>query len=190
MWKKLFKRKKMIDADKLEKIKEYLSGFSKYQWITTERAGTVTEFFNLAIEHDGQLMVEFVDGSRCNYNLLNECLIKAHSEEELPIDSFSTTQIHPEMKTNVSHAAVVKNHQPENPIHALLKKQKPNEVDIQLTITMNIPSVELYNVICGSFDNANEEIVNYVVSGLDISIIKDSVKSAIESFYSKQVFAR
>lgn len=187
MWfKNLFKKKKknMISAEKIESLKEHLSKFSKYQWLKTERAGTITEFMNIAIETDGSVMVEFADGSRCKYELLNEFLLKTNNDHEL-LDVEAPVPA-AEKQTNISNVQVRNAPKaPDNPIHTLLKKQKPNNVSIDITMDLNIPSAELYGVICQSFENAEEEIVNYIVSGLDIEMIKDSVKEAIKKYYAQ-----
>lgn len=176
----------MIAADKIESLKEHLAGFAKYQWLKTERAGTITEFLNVAIEQDGAMWVEFMDGSRIKYELLNEFLLKTNNESELLDVEAPITKNQADPKTNISNVAVrTAPKAPDNPIHALLKKQKPNAVNIDITLELNIPSAELYNVICQSFENADEEIVNYIVSGLDIETIKTSVKEAIKKYYSE-----
>ena len=178
----------MISADKIESLKEYLSKFSKYQWLKTERAGTITEFFNVSIAQDGAVMVEFVDGSQIKYELLDQYMLKTNNEAELldvetPIAKIEKAAS--QEGTNISNVSVRNTPKaPDNPIHTLLKKQKPNPVNIDITIELNIPSAELYNVICQSFENADEEIVNYIVSGLDINTIKDSVKDAIKKYYN------
>jgi hypothetical protein len=187
MWfKNLFKKKKMISSEKIEELKEKLSSYSKYQWLKSERAGTITEFLNVAVEQDGAIWVEFMDGSRIKYELLNEYLLKTNNENELLDVEAPIPRITDEQKTNVSNVSVrTAPKVSDNPIHTLLKKQKPNPVNIDITIEMNIPSAELYNVICQSFENADEEIVNYIVSGLDIDTIKNSVKDAIKKYYSE-----
>lgn len=178
----------MIASEKIEELKEYLSGYSKYQWLKSERAGNITEFLNVAIEQDGSVMVEFMDGSRCKYELLNEFLLKTNNERELldveaPANNNNNNNSDTQ-KTKVGNASIRNGPvAPDNPIHTLLKKQKPNLVNVDISIEMNIPSSELYNVICQSFDNADEEIVNYIVSGLDIETIKTSVKAAIQQYY-------
>ena len=158
----------MIASERIEELKEHLSGYSKYQWLKTERAGTITEFLNVAIEQDGSVMVEFMDGSRCKYELLNEFLLKTNNDRELLDVEAPVNLNNSETKSKVGNASIRNGPAiQDNPIHTLLKKQKPNPVNVDITIQMNIPSAELYNVICQSFDNADEEIVNYIVSGLD-----------------------
>lgn len=184
-FKNLFKSKKMIAADKIEELKDRLSGYAKYQWLKTERAGQITEFLNVAIEQDGSVMVEFMDGSRCKYELLNEFMLKTNNAQEL-LDVENPIQNNGEQKLKVGNASIRNGPAvQDNPIHTLLKKQKPNPVNVDITLELNIPSADLYNVICQSFDNADEEIVNHIVSGLDINLIKESVKNAIINFYKK-----
>jgi hypothetical protein len=187
MWfKKLFKKKKMISSEKIEQLKEHLSSYSKYQWLKTERAGTITEFLNVSIEQDGAVWIDFMDGSRIKYELLNEYMLKTNNEHELLEVETPLTNV--EKATNVSNVAIRTAPKPvavDNPIHTLLKKQKPNPVAIDITVELNIPSAELYHVICQSFENADEEIVNYIVSGLDIDTIKNSVKDAIKKYYTE-----
>lgn len=185
----LFKKNKknMISSEKIEELKGYLSGFSKYQWLKTERAGTVTEFLNVAVEQDGALWIEFMDGSRIKYELLNEFLLKTNNPNEL-LDVETPVSALEKPLNGVGKVSVRNAPQKvvaDNPIHTLLKKQKPNPVLIDISLELNIPSAELYNVVCQSFDNADEEIVNYIVSGLDIEMIKNSVKEAIKKYYSE-----
>lgn len=168
-----------MNLNEIENIKNYLSGFTKYQWIKTERKGTITEFKDVIFEGEN-LWVDFVDGSRINYNLLDEFILKTSNEYELlELDQKDTTI--PQKINNVS----VRQAPPKevNPIHTLLSKQKSNPILMDLALEMNIPSIELYNVICQSFDNANEEVLNYIISGLDINMIKDNVKKALCVYY-------
>ena len=185
MWnpfKKLFKKNNMINSEEIERLKERLSGYAKYQWIKGEHAGNITEFCNVCVENDGMVWIEFMDGSRINQPLLDQYLIKTNNTHELLDVEKPLAQ---EAKTNVSNVAIRETPKvAENPIHTLLKRQKPNPVDIDITIELNIPSPELFSVIMSSFDNAEEETVNYIVSGLDINTIKESVKNAISKYYA------
>jgi len=184
MWnpfKKLFKKNKMINSEEIERLKERLSGYAKYQWIKGEHAGNITEFCNVCVENDGMVWIEFMDGSRINQPLLDTYLIKTNNASELldvekPIDQIAKTNI-----SNVQIREVPK--APDSPIQTLLKRQKPNMVGIDITLELNIPSAELYSVIISSFENAEEETINYIASGLDIEIIKESLKKAITDYY-------
>ena len=209
--KKFKKGKDMIESDKLEDLKQKLSSYSTYQWVKGDLAGAVTQFLNCAIEQDGTLMVEFMDGSRIGYNVLDKFMIKTNNPADLldvaggngdvpeaaddyTADSLEDSDIpktpNAKVKTNVrtKHQAAVQTKVqkvPDNPIHSLLEKQKENLVGIDMSIELNMPSPDLYRVICSSFDAADDEIINYIVGGLDIDKIKESLKESIKNYYSE-----
>lgn len=72
---------------------------------------------------------------------------------------------------------------PDSPIKALLKKQKENLIPLNLTLQVNLPPQALYDVLIDSYDNAEEEILNFAVDKVDISAIKNSIKEAIKNNY-------
>jgi hypothetical protein len=184
MWlNKLFNKKEMVveNAQRVQDIKDALSKYSKFQWIKTENQGNVVEFKDV-VESGNSIFVEFTDGSRCNYDLLDEFMLKVSGESEL-LD-FSK-DVPPDPKKNMSATASIgKKAVAVNPIHALLNKQKPNVVGIEIAMEINIPPQDLYKVICESFENSEDEIINYIVTGLDVDVIRSSVKEAIKKYYN------
>jgi hypothetical protein len=76
----------------------------------------------------------------------------------------------------------------DTPIHKLLKKQKPNWVDINISIKLNLPTKDLYTVLINSFEGAEDEIAEYVVEGVEIEDIKKALSESIKNaFYGKEV---
>jgi hypothetical protein len=73
-----------------------------------------------------------------------------------------------------------------SPIYDLLSKQKANLVDVSISIKINLPPKELYNVLTSSFDGADEEIVNYVVSSVNVEDIKSALSDSILNKYYKR----
>jgi hypothetical protein len=72
----------------------------------------------------------------------------------------------------------------ESPIYKLLKKQKPNWVNVNISLKLNLPTKSLYNVLISSFEDAETEIANYVTEGVDIEDIKEAIAESIRtSFY-------
>lgn len=183
MWiKNIFKKMVAVDnTQKIQSIKDDLAKYSKFQWIKTENQGNIVEFKDV-VESGNLIFVEFNDGTRCNFGLLDEYILKVSGDTEL-LDFSKETQT--DQKKNMSATASIgKKNAIVNPIHALLNKQKPNVVGIEIAMEINIPPLELYKVICESFDNAEDEIINYIVSGLDVDVIRSSVKEAIKKFYN------
>ena len=51
---------------------------------------------------------------------------------------------------------------------------------------MNLPPKELYNVLLGSFEDAEKEIIDFVLDGIDINNIKKSLADSVKkSYYSE-----
>jgi hypothetical protein len=72
----------------------------------------------------------------------------------------------------------------ESPIYKLLRKQKPNWVNVNISLKLNLPTKSLYNVLITSFEDAETEIANYVTEGVDIEDIKEAIAESIRtSFY-------
>jgi hypothetical protein len=71
----------------------------------------------------------------------------------------------------------------DNPIVSLLQKQKPNWVEVSINLKLNLPTKNLYNVLSSSFDDAEDEIIEFVVRDLDIEVIKDSLRINIKDIY-------
>lgn len=73
----------------------------------------------------------------------------------------------------------------ESPIRSLLQKQKPNWIDVSFKLKLNLPSKNLYDVLNGSFEGADEEIINFVVDDMDLDIIKEALRKNIREIYKK-----
>ena len=74
----------------------------------------------------------------------------------------------------------------ESPIYSLLKKQKTNWVNVNITLKLNLPSKNLYGVLTSSFEDADREIVNFVTEGIDIEDIKAALGESILTYYDKK----
>jgi hypothetical protein len=59
-------------------------------------------------------------------------------------------------------------------------------VDVSIKIKLNLPPKDLYTVLSGSFDDAEREIIDFVLDGVDIEDIKASLADSIKkSYYEK-----
>jgi hypothetical protein len=73
-----------------------------------------------------------------------------------------------------------------SPIHSLLSKQKPNVVEVNLKLKINIPPKELYQVLCDSFENADDEIVEFCTKDIDLEQIKESISHSLKNMYASK----
>lgn len=167
-----------IDIEFLDKeLKPFL-----YKWTKGDNAGNVCEYESVFKDPTtGIIWINFKGGTRINYLLLNEYMMQ--------IDSSSIVHNEPVVQNNLPIKNVMlsesKSKVPdlENPIVSLLQKQKPNWVEVGINLKLNLPTKSLYNVLSTSFEDAEEEIIEFVVRDLDIEIIKESLRINIKDIY-------
>lgn len=176
-----------IDVEHLDKE---LNPFS-YKWTKGDNNGNVCEYDSVFKEPTtGVIWVNFKDGTRINYALLNDYMIQIdpipvqNSSNTLPVTSSSNNSTKSMGARNVM---IVDNTSSvtvsSNPITSLLEKQKPNWVEVGIKLKLNLPTKSLYNILTSSFEDADKEIIEFVVNDLDIEIIKDSLRQNIREIY-------
>ena len=191
----IFKKKnKMSFADKsLEEIDVELKN-SDFQWIKGEQTGMIEKYAGLD-ETNGMKFLNFQGGGRINLEILREFMDIFPSTpvqfDELNIPKSNSSAppqpASPAKKGSVNSVDYGKTVQvgvEESPIYKLLKKQKPNWVNVNISLKLNLPTKSLYNVLISSFEDAETEIANYVTEGVDIEDIKEAIAESIRtSFY-------
>lgn len=172
---------------------EYLDNELKifsYKWTKGDRDGQVCEYESVFKDPTtGIIWVNFKDGSRINYNLMDEYMI---SLDPIQLGDTQVAKIISERGFPETSNAPVKNVMlPEsksikiesNPIVSLLEKQKPNWVEVGIKLKLNLPTKNLYQVLTSSFEDADDEIIEFVVKDLDLEIIKESLRINIREIY-------
>ena len=189
MWgllKKVLKRKKNnmenmeeIDVEFLDKeLKPFL-----YKWTKGDNSGTVCEYESVFKDPTtGIIWINFKGGTRINYALLNEYMMQIDASSIVHNEPVSQNNNLPVKNVMLSESKA-KAPDLENPIVSLLQKQKPNWVEVGINLKLNLPTKNLYNVLTSSFDDAEEEIIEFVVRDLDIEIIKESLRINIKDIY-------
>jgi len=188
----IFKKKnKMNFADKsLEEIGSELQN-SDFQWIKGEQAGMIEKYAGVE-ESNGMKFLKFSGGGRINIDLLSEFMdVFPASPVQFNAPSAPQTPPQPSQPSpargavnSVDYNKSVQVGVEESPIYKLLKKQKPNWVNVNISLKLNLPTKSLYNVLISSFEDADTEIANYVTEGIDIEDIREAIAESIRtSFY-------
>lgn len=192
--KKIRFKKKSMDNPKeidLENLDKELRVFS-YQWTKGENNGQLREYDSVFKDAaSGIIWINFKGGTRINYDLLNEYMIQI---DKTVTESLQTPVVRATVQERIPTASgPVKNVQlsesfetklkDENPIVSLLQKQKPNWVEVGIKLKLNLPTKNLYEVLTSSFEDAENEITEFVVSDLDLEIIKESLRINIREIY-------
>ncbi len=193
--KQLFsKSKKMNWKEKsLEEIQEFFQS-KDFQWLKGDQMGNIEKF--KAIEKDdstGLIFISFRSGGRMNVELVQEYM-DVFPSQNIDFSALATSQVNPatqptaevstqsKKKTNSVSSIQLS----ESPIYSLLKKQKTNWVNVNITLKLNLPSKNLYGVLTSSFEDADREIVNFVTEGIDIEDIKAALGESILTYYDKK----
>jgi hypothetical protein len=186
----IFKKKnKMSLEDKsLEELRTELSN-SDFQWIKGEQTGMIEKYES--VSEEGPLkFINFKGGSRINASILKEFMdIFPATPVDFGINPTPAKNNSPqpskESKVNsIKYDSTVQVGVEESPIYKLLKKQKPNWVNVNISLKLNLPTKSLYNVLVSSFEDADTEISNYVTEGVEIEDIRNAIAESIRtSFY-------
>lgn len=172
------------------RAKEDLYGYS-FRWIKGENKGNITDLQDVIFDPAMNITwIYFTDGTRINYNILDEFMMRIDADEVNEINmakemekNASVTKPSRNIQLSESNAS---NNRPDNsPIRTLLQKQKPNWIDVSFNLRLNLPPKSLYDVLDSSFDNAEDEIINFVVDDLDIEIIREALRKNIRDIYKK-----
>ena len=176
----------MTEQD-LMPLREELSKIPKFQWVKTDKAGRVTEFRDVVLVND-MILVEFTDGSRVKYDMLGDAVMKIQDDTMLLDINNDIVPADPQSLHTPAPTVSIGTPRPQqnaNPVHALLAKQKTNPVPVEISIEMNLPPLSLYKVLSQSFDNADSDIVDFIVQDLDVPMIREAVREAITNFYTQ-----
>jgi len=188
------KSKKMNWKDKsLEEIQNFFQN-KDFQWLKGDQMGNIEKF--KSIEKDdstGLIFISFRSGGRMNVELVEEYM-DVFPSQNIDFSAVATPnpQPSPQSKPDSSTQPIKKSNSvssiqlSESPIYSLLKKQKTNWVNVNITLKLNLPSKNLYGVLTTSFEEADREIVNFVTEGIDIDDIKSALGDSILSYYDKK----
>ena len=188
--KKVKKKKTMeINQETLDAVAEKYS-VMEFQWIKGDDM-SVTESYKDVHSNGDDIFILFDSGKRINTSLLDEYMVWFPASTRIPnnpqISAPSVAApIKPasaQMVTSIQYSDQVNISLEESPIYKLLKKQKKNTVEVSIKLKLNLPSKELYNILCLSFEDAEKEIVDFVLDDVDIDDIKRSLGESIRKSY-------
>jgi len=172
-----------IEEIDIEYLDKELSPFV-YKWTKGDNDGEICEYENLFKDPtSGIIWINFKGGSRINYLLLNDFMLQIEPSaiKEGAIEQLASLPMRNVMLSDNKAKVTL----PDNPIVSLLQKQKSNWVEVGINLKLNLPTKNLYNVLTSSFEDAEDEIIEFVVRDLDIELIKESLRINIKDIYNK-----
>lgn len=180
----------MTEKDLSELKEEY--GKYSYQWVKGDNL-SMTQHYSDVVEESGKKYIIFTDKSRISLDLLDEYMIRVERGFEEQVKVSNPTKELIEMDEEITKQSVVKSRElsqnkqeiKNSPIFSLLAKQKENWVDVDLRLSINLPPKSLWDVLMGSFDEAEKDILEYVTKDLDIEVVRQSLRESIKEIYKK-----
>ena len=153
----------------------------RYQWIKSEKAGGVVEVEKV----DGE-WTYFKGGSRISTTLIPEFLLPIEGDS-LPL----TTDLETIGNTNnlgpkITEGAPTKS---EPSIRILFDKQAKNDkVKLKIQFPIEVPKVDIYNIIQASFDEdeVKDELKSFILNQLEEDDILDSLHKSVESLIKER----
>ena len=182
----------MTEKDLSELKEEY--GKYSYQWIKGDNL-SITQHYQDILEEGGKKYIIFTDKSRISLDLLDEYMIRVERGFEEQVKVINPTKELIQIDEEITKQSVVKSRElshdkqkieiENSPIFSLLAKQKENWVDVDLRLSINLPPKSLWDVLMGSFDDAEKDILEYVTKDLDIEVVRQSLRESIKEIYKK-----
>ena len=164
----------------LEDLKLKYQGMM-FEWIKGDLSGS-TNVYKEIKQIGENFFIEFAEGGRINEDLVEEYTLFYPSPPSLPNPSIPVEKS--SSVTSIVYGESSNNSlNPDSPIYNLLKKQKKNMVEVSIKIELNLPSKDLYTVLSSSFEDAENEIIKFVIDGVDIENLKKSLSDSIKKNY-------
>jgi hypothetical protein len=185
----------MQESESLQELEKTYQD-KDFQWLKGDNMGNIEKYKGIVLDpSQNKTFINFQSGGRIDVQLVREFMDIFPSQriliQENPASKITQT-ITPQVVTEKSNSSgknknVVTQVNLENsPIYTLLQKQKPNWVNVNISLKLNLPTKTLYNVLASSFEDAEREVVNFVIEGLDIDDIKQALADSILSYYDKK----
>jgi len=187
-FKKGNKNKTQMPSLSESSIEELIGHFSpmEFEWIKGDYAST-REAFKSVSDDGGMKFIIFMSGKRINVDLLEEFMIYFPAPPKQVVQPQHPPKSQ-QVQKNSSVTSIVYDDpgqtiSEDSPIYKLLKKQKKNPVEVGIKLKLNLPSKDLYTVLSSSFEDAEREIINFVLDGVDIEDIKRALAESIKKNY-------
>jgi hypothetical protein len=158
-----------------------------FQWIKGENLMNIVHY-DKTVQQDDQFFIYFNNGTRINYGILEEYMTWFPSQRKEVKPQPQVTQPAPASQASVSSikfgdSSNVISEASQSPIYNLLARQKKKPVEIELKIKVPLPSKDLFNVLTSSFDDAETEIIQFIIDSIDIDDIRNTLSKSIRENY-------
>lgn len=75
-----------------------------------------------------------------------------------------------------------------DPVYIMMEKAKKVDTEVEMTLTISLPSESLFNVVKDSFDEGDKKALEYIIENIDITDIKEALKAGIKQMYGGEQY--
>lgn len=159
----------------------------EFQWIKGDYSGSMESYKSITSDGENKFIL-FKSGRRINVELLDEFMVYFPAPPQIQqLVEAPTIPVDSNRSKNSKVTSIVYDSIPgateDSPIYKLLKKQKKNPVEVGIKLKLNLPPKELFVVLSSSFEDAEKEIIKFVLDGIDIEDIKLALSDSIKKNY-------
>ena len=91
--------------------------------------------------------------------------------------TITPTQIHSAVETKYEEPST------SDPVRILANTCKKRDTDIDLTISIKLPSKSVYTIASEEFEDGGSKFINYLIEGIDINSIISELRNALTTAY-------
>jgi hypothetical protein len=74
-----------------------------------------------------------------------------------------------------------------DPVWLMMDKAKKFDTEVEMNLTISLPSKSLYDVASESFDEGGIKVIEYIIHNLDDTKLKNSLRNALFSAYGEKI---
>lgn len=144
-----------------------------YQWIKGEKAGEVVKTDSEIVEDGGMQFLNFIDGSRCNANLVGDYILEI--ADDSPESLIMLNDLAPQPLQRIEPVVTAREEEPVktiSPLAALLLSSKKSEQKVGIAISINMPPFDLIKVLASSFDDGQEQVLRYLQDSITPEMVE------------------
>jgi len=73
-----------------------------------------------------------------------------------------------------------------DPVYIMMDKSKKVDTEVNMTLTISLPSQSLFDVVSESFEDGSNKALEYIIENIDIKDIKSALRAGIDSMYTNK----
>jgi len=156
-----------------------------FQWVKGDNFMEI-ESFESVVDTGGEFFINFKSGRRINHALLEEYLTWFPSPQKKEV--VNPPQTVQQKQTEITSVKFMDSQNQvygssDYPIYKILARQKKKDVEIGINIKVPLPSKDLFNVLVSSFDDAENEIIQFIIDSIDLEEIRKTLSRSIRENY-------